>query len=138
MMGSNSISVSEIRHISVLNPRLDPTGNYTVYTVRVHVTPVAIDLDESVTEFLTRYRECKKLERCLGQYYRDLFRPDPFPTLPVPEYRMRFNQAVIEERRQAIEQMLQFINDRPYLYRHNFYVSFTNALSDVSDTTKSR
>lgn len=130
-MGSNPFSLSEIRHISVFNPHLDPTGSYTVYTVRVRITPVAIDLEESVTEFLTRFRECKKLERCLGQYYRDLYRVDPFPALPVPEYRTRFDQAVVEERRQAIEKMLQFINDRPYLFQHTYYETFTNALSNV-------
>ncbi|VDP28359.1 unnamed protein product [Echinostoma caproni] len=117
-----SVPVSEIRQVSVLNPRPDPTGKYTIYTVRVQIQPVAIDQDETITEFFTRFRECKKLERCLGQYYRDLFRPEPFPTLPIPEYRTRFDASVIEERRQAIERMLQFINDRPYLHTHASYV----------------
>ncbi|CAL8068740.1 unnamed protein product [Calicophoron daubneyi] len=123
-MSGKPVATQVIRRASVTDPKLDPSNHFTIYRVRLETIPVSLDEAAEVIEFYKRYSDFKKLETDILRYYKQLCRPDPFPTIPSPVVRNRFDEAVIEERRMRAELMLQFILEREYLYEHNAFSKF--------------
>lgn len=104
------------RFFSVTDPRTHEKG-HTEYKVTARF--VSKTQPENVKEVVVwkRYTELKKLHGELAYTHRNLFRrQEEFPPFPRAQVFGRFDEAVIEERRNAAEAMLLFTTNIPALY----------------------
>ncbi|XP_055053587.1 sorting nexin-15 [Misgurnus anguillicaudatus] len=104
------------RFFTVTDPRTHEKG-HTEYKVTARF--VSKTQPENVKEVVVwkRYSELKKLHGELAYTHRNLFRRlEEFPPFPRAQVFGRFDEAVIEERRNAAEVMLVFATKIPALY----------------------
>lgn len=104
------------RFFTVSEPRAHEKG-HTEYKVTARF--VSKRHPEDVKEVLVwrRFSELKKLHGELAYTHRNLFRrQEEFPSFPRAQLFGRFDEAVIEERRKAAEEMLLFTTGIPALY----------------------
>ncbi|KAI4879359.1 hypothetical protein NFI96_019441 [Prochilodus magdalenae] len=104
------------RFFIVTDPRTHEKG-HTEYKVTARF--VSKKRPEDVKEVVVwkRYSEMKKLHGELAYTHRNLFRrQEEFPPFPRAQLFGRFDEAVIEERRKAAENMLLFTTNIPALY----------------------
>ncbi|XP_051918586.1 sorting nexin-15 [Hippocampus zosterae] len=106
------------RFFSVTDVRTHEKG-HTEYKVIGRFVPKPCPEDVKEVVVWTRYSELKKLHTELANTHKNLFRRDEeFPPFPPAQIfgRGRFDEAVIEERRKAAEDMLVFSMSIPALY----------------------
>uniref|UniRef100_A0A8D1PYP1 Ribosomal protein S6 kinase delta-1 n=4 Tax=Sus scrofa TaxID=9823 RepID=A0A8D1PYP1_PIG len=124
MTSSRERGADLARFYTVTEPQRHPRG-YTVYKVTARV--VSRRNPEDVQEIIVwkRYSDFKKLHKELWQIHKSLFRHSelfpPFAKGIVFAYDLeeasgRFDETVIEERRQCAEDLLQFSANIPALY----------------------
>ncbi|XP_036200709.1 ribosomal protein S6 kinase delta-1 isoform X7 [Myotis myotis] len=104
------------RFYTVTEPQRHPRG-YTVYKVTARV--ISRRNPEDVQEIIVwkRYSDFKKLHKELWQIHKNLFRhSELFPPFAKGKVFGRFDETVIEERRQCAEDLLQFSANIPALY----------------------
>ncbi|XP_073528067.1 ribosomal protein S6 kinase delta-1 [Phyllobates terribilis] len=104
------------RFYTVTDPRRHQKG-FTIYKVTARI--VSRKSPEDVQEIVTwkRYSDFKKLHRDLWQIHKNLFRQtELFPPFAKAKLFGRFDDCVIEERRQCAEDLLQFSANIPALY----------------------
>ena len=96
------------------------------------------DLNESVKELnvLKRFRDFKELYLTMSHYHMSLHRKDKFPEFPVrAKYFGRFDDKIIEERKQCSLRLLQFIGSQGHLYRHEKFIEFFTVCGEALSTT---
>ncbi|XP_053461690.1 ribosomal protein S6 kinase delta-1 isoform X2 [Nycticebus coucang] len=116
MTSSRERGADLARFYTVTEPQRHPRG-YTVYKVTARV--VSRRNPEDVQEIIVwkRYSDFKKLHKELWQIHKNLFRQSElFPPFAKGIVFGRFDEAVIEERRQCAEDLLQFSANIPALY----------------------
>ncbi|XP_063775133.1 ribosomal protein S6 kinase delta-1 [Pseudophryne corroboree] len=104
------------RFYTVTDPRKHQKG-FTIYRVTARI--VSRKNPEDVQEIVIwkRYSDFKKLHRELWQIHKNLFRQtDLFPPFAKAKLFGRFDECVVEERRQCAEDLLQFSANIPALY----------------------
>ncbi|XP_066451156.1 ribosomal protein S6 kinase delta-1 [Eleutherodactylus coqui] len=104
------------RFYTVSDPRRHQKG-FTIYKVTARI--VSRRSPEDVREIVTwkRYSDFKKLHRDLLQIHKNLFRQtELFPPFAKAKLFGRFDECVVEERRQCAEDLLQFSANIPALY----------------------
>ncbi|XP_072365024.1 ribosomal protein S6 kinase delta-1 [Scyliorhinus torazame] len=104
------------RFYTITDPRRHRKG-FTVYKVTARV--VSRRNPEEVQEIVVwkRYSDFKKLHKELWQLHKTLYRhPELFPPFAKGKVFGRFDETVIEERRQCAEDLLQFSANIPALY----------------------
>ncbi|XP_008124046.1 ribosomal protein S6 kinase delta-1 isoform X1 [Anolis carolinensis] len=104
------------RFYTVTEPKRHPRG-YTLYKVTARI--VSRKNPEDVQEIVVwkRYSDFKKLHKELWQIHKHLFRhTELFPPFAKAIVFGRFEESVIEERRQCAEDLLQFSANIPALY----------------------
>ncbi|KAM6280729.1 ribosomal protein S6 kinase delta-1 isoform 4-T4 [Porphyrio hochstetteri] len=104
------------RFYTVTEPRRHPRG-HTVYKVTARI--VSRRNPEDVQEIVVwkRYSDFKKLHKDLWQIHKNLCRhTELFPPFAKAIVFGRFDETVIEERRQCAEDLLQFSANIPALY----------------------
>ncbi|KAM5163392.1 ribosomal protein S6 kinase delta-1 [Mantella aurantiaca] len=104
------------RFYTVTDPRRHRKG-FTIYKVTARI--VSRKNQEDVQEIVAwrRYSDFKKLHRDLWQIHKNLFRQtELFPPFAKAKLFGRFDECVIEERRQCAEDLLQFSANIPALY----------------------
>ncbi|XP_061481214.1 ribosomal protein S6 kinase delta-1 isoform X2 [Rhineura floridana] len=104
------------RFYTVTEPKRHPRG-YTLYKVTARI--VSRRNPEDVQEIVVwkRYSDFKKLHKELWQIHKHLFRhTELFPPFAKAIVFGRFEEGVIEERRQCAEDLLQFSANIPALY----------------------
>ncbi|NXD36809.1 KS6C1 kinase, partial [Copsychus sechellarum] len=104
------------RFYTVTEPRRHPRG-HTVYKVTARI--VSRKNPEDVQEIVVwkRYSDFKKLHKELWQIHKNLCRhTELFPPFAKAIVFGRFDETVIEERRQCAEDLLQFSANIPALY----------------------
>ncbi|XP_044145400.1 LOW QUALITY PROTEIN: ribosomal protein S6 kinase delta-1 [Bufo gargarizans] len=104
------------RFYTVTDPRRHQKG-FTIYKVTART--VSRKNPDDVQEIVTwkRYSDFKKLHRDLWQIHKNLFRQtELFPPFAKAKLFGRFDECVIEERRQCAEDLLQFSANIPALY----------------------
>uniref|UniRef100_UPI00398E6BDD ribosomal protein S6 kinase delta-1 isoform X2 n=1 Tax=Pristiophorus japonicus TaxID=55135 RepID=UPI00398E6BDD len=104
------------RFYTITDPKRHIKG-YTVYKVTARV--VSRRNPEDVQEIVVwkRYSDFKKLHKELWQLHKTLYRhPELFPPFAKGKVFGRFDETVIEERRQCAEDLLQFSANIPALY----------------------
>ncbi|KAF7235177.1 Sorting nexin-15 [Varanus komodoensis] len=103
------------RYYAVSDPRSHPKG-HTEYKVTAKFVSKANPEDVKEIVVWKRYSDFKKLHGDLGYIHRNLFRRlEDFPAFPKAQVFGRFDPQVIEERRQAAENMLRFTVQIPAL-----------------------
>ncbi|XP_018117287.1 ribosomal protein S6 kinase, 52kDa, polypeptide 1 L homeolog isoform X2 [Xenopus laevis] len=104
------------RFYTVTDPRRHQKG-FTIYKVTARI--VSRKNPEDVQEIVAwkRYSDFKKLHRDLWQIHKNIFRQQElFPPFAKAKLFGRFDESVIEERRQCAEDLLQFSANIPALY----------------------
>ncbi|KAG5277543.1 hypothetical protein AALO_G00118820 [Alosa alosa] len=104
------------RFYTVTDPRKHEKG-YTVYKVTARIISRKNPEDVQEITVWKRYNDFRKLHRDLWQIHRNLFRhSELFPPFAKAKVFGRFDDSVIEERRQCSEDLLQFSANIPALY----------------------
>ncbi|XP_063299910.1 ribosomal protein S6 kinase delta-1 [Pelobates fuscus] len=112
------------RFYTVTDPRRHQKG-FTIYKVTARI--VSRKSPEDVQEVVTwkRYSDFKKLHKELWQLHKLLFRQtELFPPFAKAKLFGRFDESVIEERRQCSEDLLQFSANIPALYNSGQFEDF--------------
>ncbi|XP_019630767.1 PREDICTED: ribosomal protein S6 kinase delta-1-like [Branchiostoma belcheri] len=112
-----------IRWFDVSDPQLHEKG-YTIYKVTLKTFPRGKADAESEVVVWRRYNDFKKLHKALYARYRNLARSEPFPTFAKAKIFGRFDEAVVEERRQSALQLLEFVGKIPYLANSSILQTF--------------
>lgn len=104
------------RFFTVCDPRTHEKG-HTEYKVTARFVSKRHPEDVKEVVVWRRYSELKKLHGELAYTHKNLFRrQEEFPSFPPAQVFGRFDEAVIEERRKATEEMLLFTTSIPALY----------------------
>uniref|UniRef100_A0A8C0KJW1 Ribosomal protein S6 kinase delta-1 n=1 Tax=Canis lupus dingo TaxID=286419 RepID=A0A8C0KJW1_CANLU len=106
------------RFYTVTEPQRHPRG-YTVYKVTARVSAGVGRAENPELGIIVwkRYSDFKKLHKELWQIHKNLFRhSELFPPFAKGIVFGRFDETVIEERRQCAEDLLQFSANIPALY----------------------
>lgn len=104
------------RFFTVTEPRTHEKG-HTEYKVTARFVSKRHPEDVKEVVVWRRFSELKKLHGELAYTHRNLFRrQEDFPPFPRAQVFGRFDEAVIEERRNAAETMLLFTTSIPALY----------------------
>ncbi|CAN9509506.1 unnamed protein product [Ophioblennius macclurei] len=104
------------RFFTVSEPRTHEKG-HTEYKVTARFVSKRHPEDVKEVEVWRRFSELKKLHGELAYTHKNLFRrQEEFPSFPRAQLFGRFDEAVIEERRNAAETMLMFTTGIPALY----------------------
>ncbi|XP_061172139.1 ribosomal protein S6 kinase delta-1-like [Saccostrea echinata] len=127
---TNANSKEKIWSFDVTDPTLHPNG-FTIYKVTCRV--FIIRSPESLTEVVTwkRYNDFKQLYKSMLSLHKALHRKEEFPKFARPLLFGRFDEAVIEERRQSAIKLLQFIGKHHYLYNSNDFKAFIKTASEI-------
>ncbi|XP_037336795.2 sorting nexin-15 isoform X1 [Pungitius pungitius] len=104
------------RFFTVTDPRTHEKG-HTEYKVTARFVSKRHPEDVKEVVVWRRFSELKKLHGELAYTHRNLFRrEEEFPSFPRAQVFGRFDEAVIEERKNATEAMLLFTTSIPALY----------------------
>ncbi|XP_022103150.1 ribosomal protein S6 kinase delta-1-like isoform X2 [Acanthaster planci] len=79
-----------------------------------------------------RYNDFKKLHKALYQLHYNLRRPEKFPVFAKAKFFGRFDDDVVEERRQSALNLLEFVVKIAPLTRSNFFRNFFEGGEEVS------
>ncbi|KAK0135438.1 Sorting nexin-15 [Merluccius polli] len=113
---SRKVKEEYYRFFTVSDHRTHEKG-HTEYKVTARFVSKRHPEDVKEVEVWRRFSELKKLHGELAYTHRNLFRrQEDFPAFPRAQLFGRFEEAVIEERREAAEAMLCFTTNIPALY----------------------
>jgi hypothetical protein len=89
------------------------------------------DLNESIKELIVwkRFKDFRELNQYMYDYHIKLHRKDKFPEFPSAKYFGRFDDKIIEERKECSLRLLQFIGSQSHLYRHEKFYDFFSVLN---------
>lgn len=107
----------------ITDPR-DHAKGHTVYRVTSSLFPVGCP--EACTTITTwkRFSEIQALHKILSHVHQSLYLHGTFPQLPKTSYFNRKDSHVIEERRAASLEFLEFSAHHPPLYNNQAFVNF--------------
>ncbi|KYO43619.1 ribosomal protein S6 kinase delta-1 isoform D [Alligator mississippiensis] len=116
------------RFYTVSEPRRHPRG-HTVYKVTARIVsrrnPEDVQEKKHLIVVWKRYSDFKKLHKDLWQIHKNLYRhTELFPPFAKAIVFGRFDETVIEERRQCAEDLLQFSANIPALYNSKQFEDF--------------
>ncbi|XP_061098309.1 ribosomal protein S6 kinase delta-1 isoform X1 [Conger conger] len=104
------------RFYTVTDPKKHQKG-YTVYKVTARIISRKNPEDVQEITVWKRYSDFRKLHRDLWEIHRNLYcQSELFPPFAKAKVFGRFDESVIEERRQCSEDLLQFSANIPALY----------------------
>ncbi|KAG7331774.1 hypothetical protein KOW79_005743 [Hemibagrus wyckioides] len=112
------------RFYTVTDPKKHKKG-YTVYKVTARIISRKNPEDVQEITVWKRYSDFKKLHKDLWQIHKNLYRQSElFPPFAKSKVFGRFDDSVIEERRQCSEDLLQFSANIPALYASQYIQDF--------------
>ncbi|KAF4092084.1 hypothetical protein AMELA_G00016890 [Ameiurus melas] len=112
------------RFYTVTDPKKHEKG-YTVYKVTARIISRKNPEDVQEITVWKRYSDFKKLHKDLWQIHKNLYRQSElFPPFAKAKVFGRFDESVIEERRQCSEDLLQFSANIPALYASQYIQDF--------------
>uniref|UniRef100_UPI003D9CB5A4 ribosomal protein S6 kinase delta-1 n=1 Tax=Danio rerio TaxID=7955 RepID=UPI003D9CB5A4 len=124
-----------VRFYTVTDPTTHKKG-YTVYKVTARI--ISRNNPEDIQEITVwkRYSDFKKLHQDLWQIYRNLCgQSELFPPFAKAKVFGRFDDSVIEKRRQCSEDLLQFSANIPALYGSSYIQDFFKG-GEVQDSSE--
>ncbi|XP_006626141.3 ribosomal protein S6 kinase delta-1 isoform X1 [Lepisosteus oculatus] len=112
------------RFYTVTDPKKHQKG-YTVYKVTARIISRRNPEDVQEITVWKRYSDFRKLHKELWQIHKNLYRQSElFPPFAKAKVFGRFDDSVIEERRQCSEDLLQFSANIPALYNSQQFEDF--------------
>lgn len=121
-----------VRSFYVSNPTLHKKG-YTVYKVVSKVFPKNSVEAASQVIVWKRYSDFSKLYKALLLIYQGLHLKGNFPKFAKAQFFGRFEEDVIEERRQSALHLLEFAAKYPVLFNSQVFVKFFERSEEVND-----
>ncbi|XP_046571103.1 ribosomal protein S6 kinase delta-1-like [Haliotis rubra] len=115
--------VDYIWFFEVSDPQLHPKG-FTVYKVTCKVFPISCPECLKETIIWKRYNDFKQLHKAMFNLHKALHRREEFPQFAKPKLFGRFDDTVIEERRQSGLDLLNFIGKQPHLFKSHIFEKF--------------
>ncbi|XP_073709272.1 ribosomal protein S6 kinase delta-1 [Garra rufa] len=113
-----------VRFYTVTDPTTHKKG-YTVYKVTARIISRKNPEDIQEITVWKRYSDFKKLHQNLWQIHRNLYgQSELFPPFAKAKVFGRFDESVIEKRRQCSEDLLQFSANIPALYGSQYIQDF--------------
>ncbi|XP_067273503.1 ribosomal protein S6 kinase delta-1 isoform X2 [Pseudorasbora parva] len=124
-----------VRFYTVTDPTTHKKG-YTVYKVTARIISRKNPEDIQEITVWKRYSDFKKLHQDLWQIHRNLFgQSELFPPFAKAKVFGRFDDSVIEKRRQCSEDLLQFSANIPALYGSQYIQDFFKG-GEVQDSSE--
>ncbi|XP_048062932.1 LOW QUALITY PROTEIN: ribosomal protein S6 kinase delta-1 [Megalobrama amblycephala] len=124
-----------VRFYTVTDPTTHKKG-YTVYKVTARIISRKNPEDIQEITVWKRYSDFKKLHQDLWQIHRNLFgQSELFPPFAKAKVFGRFDDSVIEKRRQCSEDLLQFSANIPALYGSQYLQDFFKG-GEVQDSSE--
>ncbi|CAF0969684.1 unnamed protein product [Rotaria sordida] len=115
---------NELRSFDVPEIARHPSG-HTIYKIVLQITPKEFTENSYQLVYWKRYSDIRKLYDILHRYHQAILRPEKFPNFPnKSSYMERFNPTIVEERRLATKEFLNFALKYLYLYTHDAYINF--------------
>lgn len=119
----------------VKEARYHPNG-FTVYKVISRVPdPSSLDCFKECFVW-KRYSDFRDLYKCLATLHRKLYLNGQVPVFAKPKLFGRFDDCVIEERRESAELVLKFATEHPALLRSAVFKEFFQGLQPVDSTSE--
>ncbi|XP_071079890.1 ribosomal protein S6 kinase delta-1-like isoform X1 [Haliotis cracherodii] len=115
--------VDYIWFFEVSDPQLHPKG-FTIYKVTCKVFPISCPECLKETIIWKRYNDFKQLHKAMFNLHRALHRREEFPPFAKPKLFGRFDDTVIEERKQSGLDLLNFISKQPHLFKSHIFEKF--------------
>ncbi|XP_038074730.1 ribosomal protein S6 kinase delta-1-like isoform X1 [Patiria miniata] len=131
MASSTKSKNTWIRSFTVTDPTKHEKG-FTVYKVTYRAFSLAKPEEIVETVVWKRYNDFKKLHKALAQLHFNLRRPEKFPVFAKAKFFGRFDDDVVEERRQSALKLLEFVAKITPLTRNHFFRSFFKGGEEVS------
>ncbi|CAF2781817.1 unnamed protein product [Rotaria sp. Silwood2] len=123
-MASMITKDDELRSFDVPEIARHPRG-YTIYKIVLQITPKELTENSYQLVYWKRYSDIRKFYDTLYRYHQAIYRPEKFPNFPnKSSYMERFNPIIIEERRLATKEFLNFAVKYLYLRTHDAYINF--------------
>ncbi|XP_050995375.1 ribosomal protein S6 kinase delta-1 [Labeo rohita] len=124
-----------VRFYTVTDPTTHKKG-YTVYKVTARIISRKNPEDIQEITVWKRYSDFKKLHQNLWQIHRNLYgQSELFPPFAKAKVFGRFDESVIEKRRQCSEDLLQFSANIPALYGSHYIQDFFKG-GEVQDSSE--
>ncbi|XP_016318284.1 ribosomal protein S6 kinase delta-1 isoform X1 [Sinocyclocheilus anshuiensis] len=124
-----------VRFYTVTDPTTHKKG-YTVYKVTARIISRKNPEDIQEITVWKRYSDFKKLHQNLWQIHRNLYgQSELFPPFAKAKVFGRFDESVIEKRRQCSEDLLQFSANIPALYGNQYMQDFFKG-GEVQDSSE--
>ncbi|KAG8228110.1 hypothetical protein J437_LFUL000112, partial [Ladona fulva] len=111
------------RKFIITDPRRHPKG-FTVYKVTSIVYPKSSPEAATKVTVWKRYNDFKKLHKELHIKHKKLHLKDKFPPFAKGKFFGRYEEEVIEERRQCAIKLLEFIAEHPPLFTSQVFLKF--------------
>jgi len=106
-------------------PETRNSSGTTMYKIVLQITPRDLTENSYQLVYWKRYSDIRKLYEVLQRYHQAIYRPGKFPDFPSPSRFMeRFDPTVIEERRIATKNFLNYALQQKYLRTHDAYIKF--------------
>ncbi|CAF0740310.1 unnamed protein product [Adineta steineri] len=101
------------------------SGGHTLYKIILQVTPKELTQNSYQLVYWKRYTDIRKLYDVLSRYHQAVYRPGKFPDFPEKSRFMeRFDPVIVEERRVATKNFLNYVLQHLYLRTHEAYINF--------------
>uniref|UniRef100_A0A8C2EDK3 Ribosomal protein S6 kinase polypeptide 1 n=1 Tax=Cyprinus carpio TaxID=7962 RepID=A0A8C2EDK3_CYPCA len=124
-----------VRFYTVTDPTTHKKG-YTVYKVTARIISRKNPEDIQEITVWKRYSDFKKLHQNLWQIHRNLYgQSELFPPFAKAKVFGRFDESVIEKRRQCSEDLLQFSANIPALYGSQYMQDFFKVSDSLLDSS---
>ncbi|CAF3795516.1 unnamed protein product [Rotaria sordida] len=121
---ASSTKDTELCSFDVPETARHPSG-HTIYKVVLQVTPKELTENSYQLVYWKRYNDIRKLYDALHRYHQAIYRPGKFPDFPEKSrFIERFDAAIVEERRIATKNFLNYALQHLYLRTHDAYLNF--------------
>ncbi|UJR14770.1 hypothetical protein I4U23_001758 [Adineta vaga] len=99
--------------------------SYVNYKIVLQITPKELTENSYQLVYWKRYSDIRKLYETLHRYHQAVYRPGKFPDFPGKErFLERYDPVVVEERRIATKNFLNYVLQHLYLRTHDAYIEF--------------
>ncbi|PAV58646.1 hypothetical protein WR25_10034 [Diploscapter pachys] len=114
------------------------SSTHVDYDLQIKLAPVNILQQDPRTFYLTtRYKELNRLHAGLAKLHKQLYLRGTFPTFPTPKLIGSTEPTVVEERKRATEQFINFVLDSEVLRKSRLLQEFVEKAKERANTARS-
>ncbi|PAV90316.1 hypothetical protein WR25_25144 [Diploscapter pachys] len=129
---SGNCTITDSREVKTFS------STHVDYDLQIKLAPVNIlQQDPRAFYLTTRYKELNRLHAGLAKLHKQLYLRGTFPTFPTPKLIGSTEPAVVEERKRATEQFLNFVLDSEVLRKSRLLQEFVEKAKERANTARS-